>query len=81
MTAWIQVGLKKTVLDPQGQAIQRALERLDYGAIAEVRQAKVFQVRVRAGSDATEAREQVERAARDVLSNPVIEDYSIRWEE
>ncbi|MGH9486468.1 MAG: phosphoribosylformylglycinamidine synthase subunit PurS [Terriglobales bacterium] len=81
MTAWVQVGLKQTVLDPQGKAIQTALARLGYGAIAEVRQAKLFEVRLTAGAGASEARQQVERAAREVLTNPVIEDYSISWEE
>lgn len=80
MTAWVQVGLKKTVLDPQGKAIQNALQRLGYGSIAELRQAKLFEVRLPEGVDETEARRQVERAAREVLTNPVIEDYSIRWE-
>lgn len=80
MTAWVQVGLKKTVLDPQGKAIQNALQRLGYGTIAELRQAKLFEVRLPDGVDEAEAKRQVERAAREVLTNPVIEDYSIRWE-
>ncbi|MGH9412563.1 MAG: phosphoribosylformylglycinamidine synthase subunit PurS [Terriglobales bacterium] len=81
MTAWVQVGLKKTVLDPQGKAIQNALQRLGYASIAELRQAKLFEITLPAGVDQTEARQQVERAAREVLTNPVIEDFSIRWEE
>ncbi len=81
MTAWVQVGLKPTVLDPQGQAIHAALRKLGFGAVAEVRQAKVFRVQVAAGADPAEARLQVERAAREVLANPVIEEFSIRWEE
>ncbi len=80
MTAWVQVGLKKTVLDPQGKAIQDALQRLGYGSITELRQAKLFEVRLPDGVDEAEARRQVERAAREVLTNPVIEDFSIRWE-
>lgn len=80
MTAWVQVGLKKTVLDPQGKAIQNALQRLGYGSIAELRQAKLFEVRLADGVDEAEAKRQVERAAREVLTNPVIENFSIRWE-
>ncbi len=81
MTAWVHVGLKKTVLDPQGQAIQNALRRLGYGGIAELRQGKLFELRLAEGVDRTAARQQIERAAREVLTNPVIEEYSIRWEE
>lgn len=81
MTAWVQVGLKKTVLDPQGKAIHNALARLGLGDIAELRQGKLFEVRLADGADPMEARRQVERAARDVLTNPVIEDFSIRWED
>lgn len=80
MTAWVQVGLKKTVLDPQGKAIQNALQRLGYGSIAELRQAKLFEVRLPDGVDEAEAKRQVERAAREVLTNPVIEEFCIRWE-
>lgn len=81
MTAWIKVGLKPTVLDPQGKAIQAALGKLGYAGIEELRQAKLFEVRLAAGTDAKSGRAEVERAAREVLTNPVIEEYSIRWEE
>lgn len=81
MTAWVQVGLKKTVLDPQGKAIQAALGKLGYQGVAELRQAKTFEIQMQPGVDHAEARRQVERAAREVLSNPVIEEFSIRWEE
>ncbi|MGH3184952.1 MAG: phosphoribosylformylglycinamidine synthase subunit PurS [Streptosporangiaceae bacterium] len=81
MTAWVQVGLKKTVLDPQGKAIQAALEKLGYQGLEELRQGKIFEIRLHRELDAAEARRQVERAAREVLTNPVIEECSIRWEE
>lgn len=77
MTAWIQVGLKKTVLDPQGKAIQAALGKLGYAGIEELRQGKLFEVRLAPGAD----RAAIERAAREVLTNPVIEECLIRWEE
>jgi len=81
MTAWVQVELKKTVLDPQGKAIQAALAKLGYQGVAELRQAKMFEIQLQPGLDRAEAQRQVERAAREVLTNPVIEEYSIRWEE
>ncbi|MGH9393262.1 MAG: phosphoribosylformylglycinamidine synthase subunit PurS [Terriglobales bacterium] len=81
MTAWIHVGLKKTVLDPQGKAIQAALGKLGYAGIEELRQGKLFEMKLAPGADPAAARAAVERVAREVLANPVIEDYSIRWEE
>lgn len=81
MTAWVQVGLKKTVLDPQGKAIQAALEKLGYQGLEELRQGKIFEIRLRSELNRVEAQKQVERAAREVLTNPVIEECSIRWEE
>lgn len=79
MTALVQVALKKTVLDPQGTAIQAALGKLGYSGIAALRQGKVFEIEFAAGVDRAAAESQAERAAREVLTNPVIEEYSIRW--
>jgi len=81
MTAWVTVGLKKTVLDPQGKAIRAALGKLGYGGIADLRQAKLFEIKLSDGTDRAEAQRQIEQAAHEVLANPVIEEYSIRWEE
>jgi phosphoribosylformylglycinamidine synthase subunit PurS len=81
MTAWVHVALKKTVLDPQGKAIQTALGKLGYGNITELRQGKLFEVRLENGADPAIVRVQIERAAREVLTNPVIEECSIRWED
>ena len=65
-----------TVLDPQGMTIQRSLGSLGLDDITDVRQGKIFDVRLKNGS-----REQVERLAREVLTNPVIEEYRIIWEQ
>lgn len=81
MTAFVHVGLKKTVLDPQGTTIQAALAKLGYAGIAELRQGKLFEIRFAPGVARAAAEQEAERAARDVLTNPVIEEYSIRWEE
>ena len=81
MKALVQVGLKSTVLDPQGKTIQAALAKLGYGEIEDLRQGKLFALRLRPGLDPEAARLQVERVAREVLTNPVIEDFSIRWED
>ena len=75
MKATVLVTLKPTVLDPQGMTIQRSLASLGLTDITDVRQGKIFDVRLKNGS-----REQVERLAQEVLTNPVIEEYRIIWE-
>lgn len=81
MRALVQVALKPTVLDPQGKAIQTALARLGFDGIADLRQAKLFAIELRPGVGRAQAEVQIERAAREILTNPVIEDFSIRWED
>jgi len=66
--------LKPTVLDPQGQAIQHALASLGYSSVKDVRQGKFFVLELE-GDTRAQAQEQVERIARDVLANPVIESF------
>ncbi|MFQ5663693.1 MAG: phosphoribosylformylglycinamidine synthase subunit PurS [Terriglobia bacterium] len=80
MKARVYVTLKKTVLDPQGQTIQQALAGLGYRSITEVRQGKVFDLELD-GLTREQARAEVERMAREVLTNPVIEEYHYELEE
>ena len=79
MKAKVYVTLKAGVLDPQGKAIQHSVALLGYGGIADVRQGKYFEVALEESDEAT-ARETAERMAKDVLSNPVIEDYRVEIE-
>jgi phosphoribosylformylglycinamidine synthase subunit PurS len=74
MKAHVWVMLKSTVLDPQGQTIQRALSSLGYDKVQDVRQGKFFVLQL---GDLTreEAHTQVQRLAKDVLTNPVIEEF------
>jgi phosphoribosylformylglycinamidine synthase len=74
MKAHVWVMLKSTVLDPQGQTIQRALSSLGYAQIQNVRQGKFFVLQLD-GLNREEAQNQVERIAKDVLTNPVIEEF------
>lgn len=78
MKATVIVTLKSTVLDPQGMTIQRNLASLGLGDVTDVRQGKIFDVRLKDGLPGS--REQVERLAKEVLTNPVIEEYRIIWE-
>ena len=74
MKAHVWVMLKSTVLDPQGQTIQRALCSLGYAKVQDVRQGKFFVLHLD-GLGREEATAQVERIAHDVLTNPVIEEF------
>jgi phosphoribosylformylglycinamidine synthase PurS subunit len=74
MKAHVWVMLKSTVLDPQGQTIERALASLGYSSVRDVRQGKFFVLNLD-GMDREQAKIQVERIAKDVLTNPVIEEF------
>ncbi len=74
MKAHVWVMLKPTVLDPQGQTIQHALASLGYSAVRDVRQGKFFVLELD-GTSRDDAQKQVERIAKEVLANPVIEDF------
>ena len=73
MKAHVWVMPKPTVLDPQGQTIQHALASLGYTQVHEVRQGKFFVLKLD-GLTREEATKQVERIAKEVLTNPVIEE-------
>lgn len=80
MKATVIVTLKPTVLDPQGMTIHRNLSTIGLSDIAEVRQGKHFAISTKEGLTKEQAQEQVEQLAREVLTNPVIEEYRIVWE-
>ncbi|PYS52009.1 MAG: phosphoribosylformylglycinamidine synthase [Acidobacteria bacterium] len=80
MKAKVYVTLKPSVLDPQGKAIQHSVELLGFNAIADVRQGKYFEIELDDKLNEQSARESAERMAREVLSNPVIEDYRVEIE-
>jgi phosphoribosylformylglycinamidine synthase len=68
--ARVYVTFKQSVLDPQGQTIRAALNGLGHKGIQDVRQGKFFEITL-------SGQEDLDAIARDVLSNPVIEDYRI----
>jgi len=77
MKARVYVSVKSTVLDPQGQTIRSALVGLGHAEIASVRQGKYFEIGIAEGVSREQAGHALEEIARDVLSNPVIEDYRV----
>jgi phosphoribosylformylglycinamidine synthase len=75
MKAYVYVSLKKSVLDPQGKTIHGALKKMGYKGLEEVRQGKYFELTLDGGLSRGEAQAEVERMAREVLTNPVIEEF------
>ncbi|MEV0621627.1 phosphoribosylformylglycinamidine synthase subunit PurS [Nonomuraea sp. NPDC050404] len=76
----VDVMLKPEILDPQGQAIARALPRLGFSGVSAVRQGKRFEVELEGPADDA-ALEEVRKMAETLLANTVIEDYSVRVED
>ncbi len=81
MKAHVYVTLKTSVLDPQGQTIHNALRKIGFAEVTSVRQGKYFALSLADGLESEAARTEVERIAREVLTNPVIEEYTYRIEE
>ena len=81
MKAYVYVTLKKTVLDPQGKTIQGALKKMGYKEVEEVRQGKYFEIILDGGLDRAGAEAEIARIAREVLTNPVIEEFRYSLEE
>ena len=81
MKAYVYVSLKKTVLDPQGKTIQGALKKMGYKGLDEVRQGKYFELTLDGGMNRAEAETEVGRIAREVLTNPVIEEFRFSLED
>ena len=80
MKAHVYVTLKSTVLDAQGKTVADALQRMSYAGVRDVRQGKYFLITLEDGLDVGAARAEVDRIAREVLTNPVIEEYTFRIE-
>ncbi len=80
MRAHVYVTLKTTVLDAQGQTIANALRRLHHPSVQDVRQGKYFLLTLDDSLAQDVARMEVERIAADVLTNPVIEEFTYRIE-
>lgn len=77
MKAKVYVTLKPSVLDPQGKAIHHSVESLGFAQIEDIRQGKYFEISLDGSVSEADAREAAEKIARDVLANPVIEDYRV----
>ena len=76
MKARVHISLKPGVLDPQGKAIGNALKGLGFEDVGEVRQGKLIELDL-ADTDPAAARARVEEMCKQLLANPVIENYAI----
>jgi phosphoribosylformylglycinamidine synthase PurS subunit len=70
----VDVMLKPEILDPQGQAIARALPSLGFDQVTAVRQGKHFELEI----DDADAEGVARKVAETLLANPVIEDFTLR---
>ena len=77
MKARVVVTLKRSVLDPQGQAVGRALASLGVGEVQGVRLGKIIELDLDDAKDASEARTRIEAMCEKLLANTVIEEYRI----
>ncbi len=73
----IFVTLKKEVLDPQGKAVEGAIQNLGLSSISNIRQGKYFTLEVNETDD-NKAKQQAEEACKKLLANLTIEEYSIK---
>lgn len=77
MKAKVYVTLKPGVLDPQGKAIHHSVELLGISQIENIRQGKYFEIALDASLSESDARHAAETVAKNILANPVIEDYRV----
>lgn len=72
----VYIRLKGGVLDPEGETIKNSLQGLHFSEVQSVRAGKVFQLEL-SEEDPARARQRTEEMCRQLLANPVIEDYQI----
>ena len=77
MKARVVVTLKRSVLDPQGQTVGRALSSLGFSEVQGVRLGKVIELDLGDAKDATQARARIESMCEKLLANTVIEEYRV----
>lgn len=78
--AHVQVTLKKSVLDPQGETVRGALKTLGFQGVEDCRVGKFMVLRLKE-TDTVQAKTQVEEMCRKLLANPVIEEYVFQLRE
>jgi phosphoribosylformylglycinamidine synthase len=77
MKATVVVRLKPEVLDPQGDAVRRALAKLGFEGVRDVRIGKVVEIEIEE-AQAKDLEKRLAKMADEMLANPVTEDYEIK---
>lgn len=78
--AKIRITLRKSILDPQGKAVEHAIATLNVGSVRDVRMGKYIEMKIGANDEAS-ARASTETVCRKLLANPVMEDYHFELEK
>lgn len=78
MKATVLVRLKEEVLDPQGDAVKRALVKLGFSGVKNVRIGKLIEIELDDESARPELSKRLAKMADEMLANPVIEDYEVK---
>lgn len=78
MKAKVIVMPKQSVLDPQGVAVRDAVQHHGMSAVKSVRVGKFMEIEI--DGEAADAEARLHELCRDLLSNPVIEDYELTLE-
>lgn len=78
--ARVTITLKKTIMDAQGQTVERALHNLGYEGVSDLRIGKYVEMNLDGGSR-DQLQSQVDEMCRRLLANPIIEDFRIEIED
>ena len=79
MKATVLVRLKTEVLDPQGDAVRRALDKLGFEGVKGVRIGKLIEIEIDdAHAKAPDLKDRLAKMADEMLANPVIEDFEVK---
>lgn len=78
MKATVLVRLKSEVLDPQGDAVRRALGHLGFDGVKDVRVGKLIEIELDDAVAKADVKARLEKMADEMLANPVIEDFEIK---
>lgn len=76
----VLVRLKSSLDDAQGRVVERALKNLGYDKVQKVRIGKLIEVWLDDELDESDAKQQVEEMCRQLLANPVVEEFEVRVE-
>jgi phosphoribosylformylglycinamidine synthase PurS subunit len=80
LKAKINIYLKAGILDPQGKAVMNAIEHLGYEGVVNVRIGKYVEMEFN-GKDSELSRKNANEICQKLLSNPLMENYSIEFED